>query len=188
MRFGVVPMSIQQSKAENNMQGADVEGAFALSSFPVDMSSFLVLPHCTFDAAGVPYQVNPAGYHPATIAHHALAHWNRYLATGAGTHREALLAQANWLVEHQVRIGEAAGGWPTSLPHPDVPTRGPWLSASTQGSAISVLLRAYQLTREEVFLVAAQRAVRTFEQDILDGGVSAPVGENGVFFEEVAVY
>jgi glycosyltransferase involved in cell wall biosynthesis len=181
-------MSIQQSEAENNMQGAGVESAFALSSFPVDMSSFLVLPHCTFDAAGVPSQVNPAGYHPTTIAHYALAHWNQYLATDTGSHRTTFLAQASWLVEHEMRIGEDAGGWPISFPHPDVPTRGPWLSALTQGSAISVLLRAYQLTREEVFLAVAHRAVRAFEQDILDGGVSAPLGADGVFFEEVAVY
>src|SRR5712692_6559570 len=99
-------MSIQQSKAENNIQGAGVERAFALSSFPVDMSSFLILPHCTFDAAGVPSHVSPAGYHPGTIAHYALAHWNQYLATDADSHRKTFLAQANWLVEHEIGIGE----------------------------------------------------------------------------------
>jgi glycosyltransferase involved in cell wall biosynthesis len=37
-------------------------------------------------------------------------------------------------------------------------------------------------------LRAARRAVRPFELDILDGGVSAPVSVDGLFFEEVAVY
>jgi glycosyltransferase involved in cell wall biosynthesis len=189
MKYGVVSiMSIQQSKARKNMQRADREQTFVLSSFPVDMSSFPILPHCTFDAAGVPSHANPAGYHPVTIAHYALAQWNQYIATGADSHRKTFLAQATWFVEYEIRIGEDAGGWPISLPHPSVSTRGPWLSALAQGCAISVLLRAYQLTGEEVFLAVAQRAVRTFEQDILDGGVSAPLGANGVFFEEVAVY
>src|SRR5207302_3014711 len=116
-------MSIQQSKAGNNMQTADKEQTFALSSFPIDMSSFLILPHCTFDAVGLPSHVNPAGYHPATIAHYALAHWNQYLATDADSHRKTFLAQATWFVDHEMRIGEDAGGWPISLPHPSVPTR-----------------------------------------------------------------
>jgi len=62
------------------------------------------------------------------------------------------------------------------------------MSALTQGSSISVLVRAYQLTHEEVFLEVARRAVRTFERDILDGGVSTSIGAEGIFFEEVAVY
>src|SRR5260221_5480620 len=86
------------------------------------------------------------------------------------------------------RTSDDAGGWPISSPHPDIPTKGRWLSALTQGNALSVLVRAYQLTSEQPFLDAAQRVIRTFERDILDGGVSAPVGSNGVFFEEVAVY
>lgn len=64
----------------------------------------------------------------------------------------------------------------------------PCLSALAQGNAISVLVRAYQLTQEEAFLQAARRAVRTFELDILDTGVSTPIGANGIFFEEVAIY
>ncbi|GLV55971.1 hypothetical protein KDH_28150 [Dictyobacter sp. S3.2.2.5] len=35
---------------------------------------------------------------------------------------------------------------------------------------------------------AIKRVVRTFEYDILDGGVSAPPGVDGICFEEVAVY
>jgi glycosyltransferase involved in cell wall biosynthesis len=181
-------MSLQQRKAENTIQGAAMERTFALSAYPVDLSSFLRFPQRSPAAAGVLSQVNPAGSDPTTIAHAALAQWNQYLASGDDSHRQTFLAQATWLVEHETRIGAVAGGWPISSPHPDVPTTGSWLSARTQGSALSVLVRAYQLTGEEVFLSVLQRAVRTFEQDVLDGGVSAPVGADGVFFEEVAVY
>jgi glycosyltransferase involved in cell wall biosynthesis len=37
-------------------------------------------------------------------------------------------------------------------------------------------------------LEVAGRAVRAFELDILDGGVTAPIGVDGIFFEEAAVY
>jgi glycosyltransferase involved in cell wall biosynthesis len=178
---------MQQSKSENKIAWAYKEDAADLSSYAVDMSSFLMLPHCTF-AVGVPCQVNPDGYHPTAVAQHALAHWNEYLTTGVENHRKAFLTQAYWLVEHECRIGDDAGGWPISLSHPDFHARGPWLSALTQGSALSVLLRAYQLTREDFFLAVVRRVIRTFERDILDGGVSAPVGADGIFFEEVAVY
>jgi hypothetical protein len=67
-------------------------------------------------------------------------------------------------------------------------TSATWLSALTQGNAISVLMRAYQLTKDTTFLQVARRAVRTFELEICDGGVAASLSNNGVFFEEVASY
>ena len=65
---------------------------------------------------------------------------------------------------------------------------GPWLSAVTQGNSISVLTRAYQLTGQEIFIDITRHAIRTFEKDILDGGICTPVGTNGVFFEEFGIY
>lgn len=181
-------MFTQTNMAKSNRQLADEEHASGLPPYPIDMSPFLALSQITLDATGVPYNANPAGYHPTTIAQYALAHWNQHLATNDEYHLKAFLTQAQWLIEHESRIGKDAGSWPISFPHPDVHSEGLWLSALTQGNGISVLLRAYQLTSEQTFLEVACRAVRTFELDILDGGVSAPVGEEGVFFEEVAVY
>lgn len=181
-------MFTKQSKTQDEIAWVDLEHVPRLPQYPIDMSSFLTLSQGMLDAAGVPYHVNPAGYHPTTIAQYALAHWNEYLATNNEHHHKVFLTQAYWLVEHESSIGDDAGGWPISFPHPDFHTNGLWLSAVAQASGISVVLRAYQLTHEEAFFEVAQRAVRTFERDILDGGVSAPVGMDGVFFEEVAVY
>ena len=190
MRFGGIPknMSIQHHITEGQTGAAGREQIVDLSSYPVDMSSFLMLSQSTLDPAGVPYQVSPAGYDPRLIAHYALAHWNQYLATNNEEHCNVFLTQAYWLVEHAEHIDEDASGWPISFHHPDVLARGPCLSASAQGSGISVLMRAYQLTHEEAFRELISRVVRTFERDILDGGVSAPVGADGIFFEDVAVY
>ncbi len=174
--------------AESKMQLADVEHVSGLPAYPIDMSLLLTLWRFSLDDAGVASQVHPAGYHPTIIAQYGLAQWNYYLATNDERHSSMFLAQARWLIEHEVHIGNDAGGWPISFPHPDVRGDGSWLSALAQGQALSVLVRAYQLTQEEIFLEVARRVVRTFERDILDGGVSTPMGEEGVFFEEVAVY
>ena len=181
-------MAIQQRKTETQKHLGDIGQSLELRPYPVDMSSFLILSSGTFDAAGVPYYGNLPEYHPTTVAQYALAHWNQYLVTNDENHSQIFLAQAQWFVEHAINIGEDSIGWPIFLPHPEVHSGGSYLSALAQGSALSVLVRAYQFTDEAIFLEVAHRAVRTFEHDILDGGVSTPVGADGIFFEELAVY
>lgn len=181
-------MAIQQHTTQHTTSLAQAAHFSRLSPYPIDPSFLPILPNSTLDVAGVPYDISVAGYHPTTIAQFALAHWNEYVITHTDHHRRAFLTQAYWLLVHEIRIGDDASGWPIPFSCPEFHATGPWLSALTQGNAISVLTRAYQLTREEIFLQVAQRAVRTFEHDILDGGVSTPLGPAGIFFEEVAVY
>jgi glycosyltransferase involved in cell wall biosynthesis len=188
MTSGELNVTVQRSKTETQTRLVDAEQSVELLAYPIDMSSFLRLPSCTFDAAGVPCHGSSSAYPPTTIAQYALAHWNQYLATNDEHHRRVFLVQAYWFVEHVIKIGEDAGGWPIVLPRLDVPMGNSALSALTQGSALSVLVQAYRLTSEEVFLRVAHRAARTFERDILDGGVNTPIGADGLFFEEVAVY
>src|SRR5215469_745012 len=167
MRSGGVHMSTRWRNAEAKIKFR--EDIFDLPSYPIDMSFFLTLPHWNFDAAGIPYRGNPVVHDPTTITRYALAHWNQYLATNNTYHQEIFLAQAYWLATHETTIGVDAAGWPISLPHPDFQIEGLWLSALTQGNGISVLVRAYRLTKEEAFLEVACHAIRTFERDILDG-------------------
>ena len=79
-------------------------------------------------------------------------------------------------------------GWPLTSAHTLYSTRGSWLSSIAQGCGLSVLMRGYQLTGNNCFLETAYHVARTFERDILDGGVCSPIGVHGIFFEEVAVY
>src|SRR5581483_10217068 len=148
----------------------------------------LTLAHHSLDASGVPYRGKIAIYDPIIITQYALAHWNLALKGDNPVAQQLFLKQAEWLVKHEIRIKDDAGGWPIPIPAANKHMRSVCLSASRQGNALSVLVRAYQLTCDRTFLMAAHRVVRTFERDILDGGVCAPVGEHGVFFEDVAVY
>ncbi len=163
-----------------------------LLPYPIDVSPLLTLPGGTLDEVEVPYNALsgkiPATYHPTSIAQNALAHWNIYLTNGGNEHKEKFMSCASWLLANEVSLSNNAGGWPIPFALPAYHAPQPYLSALTQGSVISVLMRAYQLTSDDTFLQAACRAVRTFELDILDGGVNTPLGDNGVFFETVAVY
>jgi glycosyltransferase involved in cell wall biosynthesis len=163
-----------------------------LPAYPIDMSPLLALPFGVLDAEGIPYNTTNGAYggayQPTSIAQYALAHLNAYIETRTEDHWEAFLTQARWLVAHEVRLTNGAGVWPIPFPTPSYGVYGPWLSALTQGNVVSVLVRAYQATGDDAFLGAAHRAIRAFTLDILDGGVAAPLGADGIYFEEVAAY
>jgi glycosyltransferase involved in cell wall biosynthesis len=160
-------------------------------AYPIDFSMTLDLPYGALDSDGIPFNraraTYPAVYHPTTISQYALALWNRALATQSSADYESFLRQARWLLDHTTWLPDGAAGWPLPFPQPGFHAPANWLSALTQGNVISVLTRAYRLSADPEYLECARRAIQTFEQDILDGGVAAPVGD-GVFFEEVAVY
>jgi glycosyltransferase involved in cell wall biosynthesis len=181
-------MSIHTNKTKNNRQLTDRTSTSDLLPYPFDISQCLPSSQIALDTKGIPYNGNPTAYHPTFIAMFALANWNQYLVTTNAHHQGTFLNQAFWLIEHETRISNDAGGWPISFPRQDGPPEDSRLSALTQGIAISVLLRAYQVTYRDAFFEAAQRALHTFELDILDGGVCASIGNEGIFFEEVAVY
>lgn len=133
-------------------------------------------------------QEQPDGDQSILAAKEALIWWNTYLATGDEQYQSSFLAQATWILEHATAFAGGVFGWPVLSRVSTLSEPVPLLSASTQGLALSVLVRAYRLTGDEAFWQMAQGAVRAFEQDIFEGGVSAPIGAEGIFFEEIAAY
>jgi len=179
-------LKIQTDKIKSESLVAHKEYMSELPEYPLDMSHFFSGEYRNLNPIEALCDADARAYCPTIVARDALVHWNQYLATNEEMHRHEFLIRAHWLVEHEVHIAKDAGGWPMSSLHPDIRAR--WLSSLMQGWGISVLVRAYLLTSEKVFLEVVRRVVRTFERDILDGGVSTPVGKEGIFFEEVAVY
>lgn len=163
--------------------GQNVAGAAMLNlpAYPINIAP-------SFAAQSLAVHEAEATAHPVTHIQQALLCWNRYCTTHDEGERAAFLRHARWLVENATVIDTSCSGWPVATPHPTIATRGKWLSASIQGCALSVLVRAYQLTQDSCFLAIAQRAADTFARDILDGGVSVPLGKNEIFFEDVAIY
>ena len=163
-----------------------------LLPYPIDTCSELPFSCSTQDEKGVLRNAfTETGFdanNPTRIAQCALAHWNTYIASGRSEYKETFMAQVTWLLDHEIRLVGDTGGWPMHLALNDDLRSQTLLSATTQSNVISVLARAYQLTGETEFLDAAHRAVQTFTMDVLDKGVATPVGENGIFFEDVAMY
>lgn len=169
-----------------------IEAHSNLLPYPIDTSPLIAVPLDSMDETGVlcnSWQGNlPATYDPTNIALYALVHWNAYFIHGSAEHREIFMTQANWLLAHKSLLSNGVWGWPISFSSSEQGNSRPCLSALTQGITISVLLRAFQLSDRESFLQAARHAVLAFELDILDGGVSVSIGDEGVFFEELAIY
>ncbi len=139
---------------------------------------------------GVLYRQHPRGapwLHPTKSAHHALAHYERYLAEGRAEDREELLRVAEALVRGAVRQADGTATWPYHATFfPD--QRAPWLSAMGQGQAIAVLCRAWEESGDERFLATARSALGVFLKEIANGGVRCVDPRRGVFFEEYAFF
>ncbi|MGH2506226.1 MAG: D-glucuronyl C5-epimerase family protein [Ktedonobacteraceae bacterium] len=163
-----------------------------LPAYPIDPRFLLDFPSSRSNTAVIPQDIPDTvlqeSSHPTIIAQNALVHWRAYQVHGTEAQKELFLAQARWLLAHERRLANEAGGWPIQYALSDYYAPQHYLSALAQGCGISVLTRAYQLTQEHIFLETARRAVRVFEIDILDSGVQCPIGDEGPFFEEVAVY
>jgi glycosyltransferase involved in cell wall biosynthesis len=157
-------------------------------------SNFYPYPINTFLAFEADFDFNETSYHehylpeyhPAKVAKYTLFHWNLYLTTHDIQHYEVFLTGSQWLIDHKIYIDENVCGWLHE--HMDAGAENTSFSASTQGSVLSVLMRAYQATLNEEFLVVARQAVAICERDIFDDGIASPVGVDGVFFEENASY
>lgn len=168
-----------------------------LVPYPVEASLVLGMKRWTLDTTGILSPQDAAGYGSTLVACCALMQWNNYLASGGEkSYAYAFLAQARWLLDHTAPIVVAGGqedepyasGWLLPAPSSATSSESVCLSALTQSVGLSVLIRAFQLTGDQEYRDGIQRVVRTFERDILDGGVCAPIGSNGICFEEMAVY
>jgi glycosyltransferase involved in cell wall biosynthesis len=163
-------------------------GDTRLSLYPIDIHLLEMMQNDAGAIAGVPCHLESTAPHPTTIAQYALAQWSRYITTGDEQYLRTFLAQVHWFIEHEMCIDNDASGWAISSPHPDTYKNRPQLSAVTQGCVLSLFRRAYEATGKNEYLEIMQRAVQAFERDILDGGIRTLIGEDGIFFEEVAVY
>lgn len=144
-----------------------------------------------FDDRGVPLRRlgPPFGdqYAPVDIAQYALGLFERHGIEGRAEDRERFLALARWFADNAVDAAGGAKVWPYRYPLPKWNAWPPWISGMAQGEAISVLLRAGQMTGESRFGDLAADANRSFGRSVREGGVRATVGPGRWFFEEVAV-
>jgi hypothetical protein len=128
------------------------------------------------------------GYFSATaVAHMGLAWHDRYVERGADEPLANARSAADWLVADAVRRGSAAVWVHPECPVPcrDRNLECPWMSAMTQGEAISLLLRVHAAFGGDAYLETAHAAFEPFLRVVEDGGVAGRDADGEVFFEEV---
>lgn len=133
-----------------------------------------------FDSNGVPLIVytrdkqKVAIYNPTTIAQYALGIMAFIDINSPVNNSEVskYLNLSDWLVKNQIVDQRNVGVWQYLIDFPNYGLRAPWISALAQGQAISVLTRAYIITKDSSYLEAADRALLSFNYAYNDGGVT----------------
>lgn len=141
-----------------------------LGPYPLDFERFLIAGHYTLvDETGLP--VSCDGYsstHNYTrICGWGFAHWSRYLRTRSEQDLRPVLMASDYMLRTAdwCDMGLALRGEVSGQGHV-----GP-VSAMSQGQAMSVLLRSFRATGQEVFLKGALGCLGSFHTSVDDGGV-----------------
>jgi len=111
--------------------------------------------------------------HPYALIHQALTLYNQYLVHKSESLKASFLKCADSLANRLV-ITRNFGVWPyycLILRARMYGCKIPWVSALAQGQGVSALVRAYTLTDDNKYIVAAKYALRAFDVPMGDGGV-----------------
>jgi len=112
-------------------------------------------------------------YFPITIGQYGLAVFHTYLQTKSDNDKRRFMNIVDWFYEHRITDDKLGAYWLTDVPLPQYKNPGPWQSAFVQGRALSIFLRAYQLTGEQKFLDTALDALKIFKFPVKEGGVTS---------------
>jgi hypothetical protein len=123
-------------------------------------------------------------YYPISIGQFALAIFHSFLESGDDEKKQHFIRIADWFIGNRIEDIELGSFWLTDIPKPEYRVTNAWKSAFTQSRALSVLLRAWQVTSEIKYLETAKKALLPFVKDIREGGVAANLKEGHPFYEE----
>jgi hypothetical protein len=124
-------------------------------------------------------------YNPAYIGWWALINLKKYLIASEKMSLDNFRSQVAWFLKNQKEGKGKSATWTYDFDWYEGGTflKAPWISAMSQGLAISCLIRAYRLEGDDKFLELAHKASKVFELKIEDGGVRT-VDKGKVFYEE----
>lgn len=122
-------------------------------------------------------------YFPISIGQMGLAVFHTYLKTKDDKDLLRFIKFADWYVDNAELSDELGARWMTDVPLPQYNNPGPWQSAFSQSRAISILLRAFQITGNDHYRIISEKALTPFTISVKDGGVMSET-EWGPFYEE----
>uniref|UniRef100_A0A832DM16 D-glucuronyl C5-epimerase C-terminal domain-containing protein n=1 Tax=Ignavibacterium album TaxID=591197 RepID=A0A832DM16_9BACT len=157
-----------------------------LGRYYLNFESKLYYPE-KMDADGIPLwktDNEPYFHHPIVICQYALGIYEHLYQKNFSDIelKEKFLTQANWLKNnyHETECGKI---WYIYYDIPLYGIKKPWYSALAQGEAVSVLTRAYLLTKDESFLNLAEDAIKPFYIDVDKSGLLNYFQSNPVYEE-----
>lgn len=156
-----------------------------LSRYYLDFSSKVNYPG-KFSDNGIPlffYAGKADIQHPTVIAQYAFGLFEKLFISKFSNKelKNKFLIQAEWFYKNQVDV-KGGKGWYISIDyHFEYRLTNPWISAMAQGEAISVLTRAFLLTKDERYEKLAIDAIGPFEYEVQEGGLVN-------YFKSIPVY
>lgn len=140
-----------------------------------------------FGEDGIPINNFRWGTHsyPITIAHYGLQHHALFIRDNEPSNKEICLNVANWFLQNQT----SKGGWPAYFDHMyfkdrTVEMKSGWHSSLGQGLAISLLVRAFDLTNDKRYVKAALKGFKVYALPVKKGGVFRKFEGKYWFYEE----
>jgi len=127
-------------------------------------------------------------YNPVAIAQYGLGNFNLYLRTKDKKHLKETLTHADWLVSHLETNEKNVPVWRHHFEwhYKEILPPG-WYSALAQGCGISLLMRAYRETRNDMYLKTAEGAFEAMTIEMEQGGVRHTEKDGTVWLEEYMV-
>lgn len=128
-----------------------------------------------FDENGIPlWKTNdePYFHHPIVICQYALGIFEHLYQKNFSDAdlKVKFIKQADWLKNNYKEI-DCGKIWFIYYDIPLYRIKKPWYSALAQGEAVSVLTRAYLLTKDDSYLKLAEDAIKPFFVEVKDGGL-----------------
>jgi heparosan-N-sulfate-glucuronate 5-epimerase len=163
-----------------------VVDAGPLGRYPLNLVPRLRNGHFTeWDAEGLPVRIGADGrtgiHNYTTLCCFALAHWQSYLGRGDVAHLEKFLRVADYIVRTADRNGKVVR---LRVERPGQGHVGE-VSSIVQGEAISVLCRAWYVTKRPEYLETAGGCAELFDVAVEDDGVVGQITARKVpWYEE----
>ncbi len=141
-----------------------------------------------YDENGIPYTLfyrsKQWQYNPVVVCQYALYVYNKFLRTNNPELKEKFLTQANWLVDNNEKGPNNSAVWYYQINDSYFNLKKPWISGMAQGEALSVLLRAYELTADKKYYSLAQKVWNIFSVHVEEGGVLSNFADGSPLIEE----
>jgi len=141
-----------------------------------------------FDEQGIPlvrfYRSAEWQHNPVTVCQYALANYNEYIKSGNHQFKTIFLKQLNWLLENYESGPNDSIVWTYKFNSSFYNLKMPWISGMAQGEALSVLLRAFQLTENSDYLSLADKIWNIFSVPVTSGGIRSTYPNGDVLIEE----